>query len=293
MRIGAVFPHHDFDNSPDAIARFALGIEELGFDHLLAYDHVLGAEHADRVPPLNGPYDESHGFREVLVLFGYLAAITSRLELTVGVLVAPQRQTALIAKQAAEVQLLSRGRLRLGLGTGWNHVEYQSLGSDFDRRGEVLDDQVNVLRQLWSKPVIDLATKHHHIPRAGITPLPEPAIPVWFGGYSPPAYRRSASQGEGHIFGHLDERAIDGARALTELRREAGDDRPFGLDAVIDVHDDPERRATDGLRHWGDIGGTHLTLRTMGSVASPHAVPTDVDRHLELLDRALSALRRG
>ena len=291
MRIGAVFPHHDFDNSPDAIARFALGIEELGFDHLLAYDHVLGAEHADRVPPLNGPYDESHGFREVLVLFGYLAAITSRLELTVGVLVAPQRQTALIAKQAAEVQLLSRGRLRLGIGTGWNHVEYRSLGSDFDRRGRVLDDQVDVLRQLWTTPVVDLSTEYHRIPRAGIKPLPEPAIPLWFGGYSPPAYRRSASKGDGHIFGHLDERAIDGAQALTQLRREGGDHRPFGLDAVVDVHENPTEAARDALSRWTAAGGTHLTLRTMGSLASTGTPPFDVDGHLKLLGQAVSAIR--
>ena len=293
MKFGAVFPHHDFGNEPGEISRFTRGVEDLGFDHLVAYDHVLGAPHEHREPPLIGPYDESHGFHEVLVLFGYLAAITRRVELTVGVLVAPQRQTALIAKQAAEVQILSSGRLRLGLGTGWNHVEYTALGATFDRRGEILDEQATVLRQLWNQPLVDIDTPNHRIPRAGLKPLPEQPIPIWFGGYSTPAYRRSARDGDGHIFGHLDQRAIEGASQLLALvdQRTIRSDQ-FGLEAIVDVRDRPEQ-AESAAQRWAAAGGTHLTLRTMTSGARDTAAPMGAEEHLELLGRALTAARGG
>jgi len=203
VRFGAVFPHADFGNDRGAIRDFAQGVEALGFDHLVTYDHVLSAQHATRTPPLTGPYDETHEFHEPFVLFGYLGAVTDTIDLVVGVLVAPQRQTALIAKQAAEVQALSGGRLRLGLGTGWNWVEYESLGADFDRRGAVLDEQAALLRRLWQEPLVAFDGDFHRIDRASIRPLPDVPIPLWFGGYSPRALRRSAQHGDGHLFGHL------------------------------------------------------------------------------------------
>ena len=174
MRIGAVFPTTVIGSDVDDIRAFAAGAERVGFDHLITYDHVLGAPHDGRERPLNGPYDDSHEFHEPFVLFGFLAAATSTLGLTVGVLIAPQRQTALVAKQAAQVQLLSTGRLRLGLGTGWNWVEYESLGADFARRGAMLDEQVDLLRRLWNEPLVEFDGEFHHLDRAGLAPLPEP-----------------------------------------------------------------------------------------------------------------------
>jgi probable F420-dependent oxidoreductase len=173
MKIGAVFPHLEIGSDPVVLRDWAQTAEELGYSHLLAYDHVLGAEHADREPKLVGPpYTEESDFHEPLVLFGYFAACTSRVELVTGVIILPQRQTALVAKQAAEVDILSGGRLRLGVGTGWNWVEYDSLGETYATRGPRQEEQVEVLRKLWAEPVIDYTGEWHRVERAGIKPLP-------------------------------------------------------------------------------------------------------------------------
>ena len=286
MRFGAVFPHADFGNDRGAIRDFAQGVEALGFDHLITYDHVLSAQHATRTPPLTGPYDETHEFHEPFVLFGYLGAVTDTIDLVVGVLVAPQRQTALIAKQAAEVQALSGGRLRLGLGTGWNWVEYESLGADFDRRGAVLDEQAALLRRLWQEPLVAFDGDFHRIDRASIRPLPDVPIPLWFGGYSPRALRRSAQHGDGHLFGHLRDREL---AAAGELRARTADG--FGIDAITttDIDSDPaDIRETAAA--WEAAGGTHLSVRTF--VLSPgHSSPRSVDEHLHLFERWRVALR--
>ena len=244
MRLGAVLPHHGFGNDRAAIKDLALGIEALGFDHLVAYDHVLGAEPGGRRRHLPGRYGPRHEFHEPFVLFGFLGGVTESVELVVGVLVAPQRQTALVAKQAAEVQALSGGRLRLGLGTGWNFAEYDSLGADFERRGAMLDEQVHVLRELWGRPLVSFDGRFHQLDRVGIRPLPERRIPVWFGGYTGAALRRSAAHGDGHLFGHLRPSELDAARTLHELVAAAGrSPAEFGMEAIVDVSSDPGRRA--------------------------------------------------
>ena len=155
MKFGCVFPTVEIGNDPVAIRDFAQTAEGLGYSHIVAYDHVLGAAHADRDPKLWGPYDETHPFHEPMVLLAYLAGITSTIELMTGVIIAPQRQTALLAKQAAELALLSDNRFRLGVGTGWNHVEYESLGMPFAPRGKMLDEQIVAMRELWSGEVVD------------------------------------------------------------------------------------------------------------------------------------------
>lgn len=283
MKFGVVFPTNDVGNDRGAIREFAIGVEELGFDHLVTYDHVLGAVHADRDPPLRGPYDEHDEFHEPFVLFGHLGAVTIRIELVVGVLVAPQRQIALVAKQAAEVQALSGGRLRLGLGTGWNHVEYRALGADFERRGAVLDEQAELLRRLWSEPLVSFEGEFHHIDRAGIAPLPDTPIPIWFGGYSPAAYRRSAALGDGHLFGHLRAAAIDGARRLIALRAEHGR-AGFGLEAITDTVAEPDHWA-EAAATWRSAGGTHLTVRTMRTAGVPDTGIRSVAEHLAMIER--------
>lgn len=285
LRIGAVFPTHDLGNDRVAIRDLVQGVEALGFDHIVAYDHVLGAVHSGRDRPLVGPYDEHHEFHEPFVLFGHVGALTERIELVVGVLVAPQRQTALVAKQAAEVQALSGGRLRLGVGTGWNWVEYESLGAEFEERGNVLEEQVELLHRLWSEPVVSFAGRFHTVDRAGIAPLPDVAIPVWFGGYATSALRRSARLGDGHLFGHLRPSTIEGAATLRSLVIGAGRSvDTFGLEAITDIDGDPDRWLADAAA-WCDAGGTHLTVRTIPSAGRPDPGLRTVDDHLGAFER--------
>lgn len=291
MRFGAVFPTTVIGRDAGAIRAFAQGVESLGFDHLVAYDHVLGAPHDGRDRPLAGPYDEHDEFHEPFVLFSHLAAVTTRLEFAVGVLIAPQRQTALIAKQAAEVQLLSEGRLRIGLGTGWNWVEYEALGADFEHRGAMLDEQAEVLRRLWSEPLVDVDGRFHRIDNAGIAPLPDPPIPLWVGGYSPPALRRSVRHGDGHLFGHLRPATIEAAAMITSMLDRAGRSAAsFGLEAITDVATEPDRWPA-AVAEWRDAGGTHISIRTMPTVGVLDSGCRSVDDHLRAFESWRDVLR--
>jgi probable F420-dependent oxidoreductase len=267
MKIGAIFPTTEIGSDPQRIRDWSQAAESLGFQHVIAYDHVLGAVHADRVPMLAGPYTERDAFHEPLTLFAWLAAVTSRLELATGVLILPQRQTALVAKQAAEVDLLSGGRLRLGVGTGWNHVEYESLGVPFSGRGRRLDDQVALLRALWAEDVVDVSDAHHRIDRAGILPRPCREIPIWFGGFSAPAFARAARVGDGFQFGAAGpaiHRQWETVQArLAEVGREG---EPFGAEATIDFSAGPDAWAAEA-EAWQAAGGTHFSLRAMDTAA--------------------------
>src|SRR5579864_3397066 len=197
MRIGVVFPQTEIGNDPIAIRDYAQAVEDLGYQHVLAYDHVLGAGLAHR-PNWQGPYTSETPFHEVFVLFGYLAAVTHKVELVTGILIVPQRQTALVAKQAAQVDILSQGRLRLGVGIGWNEVEYEALGEDFHTRGARSGEQITVLRLLWTQPVVDFKGRWHHIPEAGINPLPvQRPIPIWLGGEADAVLERVGTMGDG------------------------------------------------------------------------------------------------
>ena len=172
MKIGAVFPHLEIGSDPLVIRDWAQAAEEIGYSHLLVYDHVIGAEHEGREPKLWGPYTEESSFHELFVLFGFFAACTKRIGLASGVLILPQRQTVLVAKQAAEVDILSGGRLRLGVGTGWNYVEYDSLNENFTNRGRRQIEQVELLRKLWQEPLVSYEGEYHKVERAGLKPLP-------------------------------------------------------------------------------------------------------------------------
>src|SRR5579859_7042033 len=178
MKIGVVFPQTEIGADAGAVRAYAQRVEELGYGHVLAYDHVLGADPAVHVG-WSGPYDVRTTFHEPLVLFGYLAALTS-LELVTGIIILPQRQTALVAKQAAEVDLLTGGRFRLGIGLGWNAVEYEALGEDFTNRGKRSEEQVEVIRKLWTERSVTFEGKYHRVTGAGLAPLPnQRPIPVW------------------------------------------------------------------------------------------------------------------
>ena len=195
MKIGLVYPQTEFGSDPAAIRDYAQLAEELGFSHILAYDHVLGAN-PDRPGGLAGPYTFRHPFIEPVALFSYMAAFTERIQFTTGIVILPQRQTALFAKQAATLDVLSKGRLRVGVGLGWNEVEYIALNEDFHTRGQRIEEQVAVLRQLWTQPLVNFSGRWHTIPDAGLNPLPlQQPIPLWFGGTAPAALRRARPPG--------------------------------------------------------------------------------------------------
>src|SRR4249919_165740 len=237
MQIGVVYPQNELRGDPTAVSRFATAAEDLGFDHLLAYDHVLGAVHADRTRPLPGPYNEHDPFHDPFVMFAYLAGLTERLQFATGILVLPQRQTALVARQAADVDLLSGGRLRLGVGVGWNDVEYEALGQDFRTRGARQEEQIELLRRLFTEPVVDFAGRFDRVDRAALVPKPARPIPIWLGGSGEKAFDRAARLADGFIFfgGGIDD-TVDAWHQLKERVKSAArsvDD--FGGDYVI-VH---------------------------------------------------------
>ena len=192
MQIGVVYPQTELRGDPTAVRRIGRAVEDLGFDHLLAYDHVLGAVRADRDRQLTGSDAEHDPFHDPFVMFAYLAGITERIEFATGVIVIPQRQTALVARQAADLELLSGGRLRLGVGVGWNHVEYEALGQDFRTRGARREEQIDVLRRLFTEPVVDFSGGFHRLDRVSLAPKPLRPIPIWLGGSSEVAFDRSA-----------------------------------------------------------------------------------------------------
>jgi probable F420-dependent oxidoreductase len=265
MRIGIVLPQQRIGEDLGVLRDFAQTAEGLGFTHIVAYDHVLGAEHARRDPPLVGPYTEDDAFHEVLTLFAWWAALTERIELVAGVLVLPQRQTALVAKQAVQLDLLSHGRFRLGVGVGWNYVEYESLGMDFHTRGRRAEEQVELLRRLWTEPVVDVTGRFHRIDRAGLRPLPSRPIPVWFGGYDDVALRRCARLGDGFIWGRRSSAATAGIDRVRALAAELGrDPAAFGFEAILG--DDPDRW-NDDVERWSGAGGTHVAVEPSGDGA--------------------------
>jgi probable F420-dependent oxidoreductase len=274
MDFGAVFPTTQIGSDPAVIRDFAQTAEGLGYRRLSVYDHVLGAVHADRDPPLTGPYTQDDPFHEPLVLLGFLAACTTAIELEVAVLVLPQRQTVLVAKQTAEVDVLSGGRLLLAVGTGWNYVEYEGLGMPFADRGRRLDEQVELLRRLWREPVVDYRGTYHRVDRAGLRPLPaRGTIPVWFGGGAETSLRRAARTGEGFVFGSAGPRTHVRAARLHEILAEEGRDvRAFPMEAMIDYSLGP-RFWADEVPDWQERGGTMLSVRTMSTGAGHHGVP--------------------
>ncbi|WP_350279251.1 LLM class F420-dependent oxidoreductase [Kribbella sp. HUAS MG21] len=265
MKIGAVFPQLEIGSDPRVVRDWATTVEAAGYTHVLAYDHVLGADPANR-PGWSGYTDKSL-FHEVFVLFGYLAAITTKLELVTGVLVLPQRQTALVAKQAAEVDVLSGGRLRLGVGIGWNHVEYEALGVPFKQRGALLEEQVDVLRKLWADPVISYDGTYHRIDQAGLNPLPQRQIPIWFGGSADAVLRRTGRIGDGWMpQSPPDEKARKQLETIREAAAETGrDPNSIGIEARLTLGAVPEQDWRAFVDGWRELGATHLCVNTMNS----------------------------
>lgn len=267
MRIGAVFPQTEFGSDPAAIRDYAQMAEGLGFTHVLAYDHVLGAN-PNRPGGWQGAYTCDDPFHEVFVLFGFMAAVTSTLELATGILILPQRQTALVAKQAAALDVLSGGRVRLGVGLGWNAVEYTALNEDFHTRGRRIEEQVALLRELWAQPLVTFEGRWHSIPDAGLNPLPvQRPIPIWFGGSADPALRRMARLGDGWMT--RSGRYADIQPLIDRLDgylAEVGRSRPdFGLEPRVPYGDGNPDDWVRQVEEWRSVEATHLTFNTMGS----------------------------
>jgi len=285
MKIGATFPQTESGTDVVAIRDYVQAVEDMGFDYLLAYDHVLGAN-PNRPGGWKGPYTFQTLFHEPLVLFGWIAGFTKRLEMVTGILILPQRQTALVAKQAAEVQLLSEGRLRLGVGIGWNEVEYQSLGQNFHTRGKRMDEQVQLLRELWTNPLVTFNGRFDTIPDAGLNPRPANPIPIWFGGSTAAAGNRMVLHGDGWLPNYMptDTLAIE-VNKLRGYLTEAGRDLArFGIDVRLDANRHPESTWGSEYARLVEMGVSHVSLNTM------NAGNTTIDQHIAMLRRFKAAV---
>ncbi len=267
MKIGVIFPQTEIGADPVAVRDYVCAAEEAGYNHLIVYDHVMGANPASR-PGWKPPYDHKSLFHEPFVLFGYLAAVTTKIELVTGIVILPQRQTVLVAKQAAEVDVLSNGRLRLGVGIGWNPVEYETLGENFHNRGRRSEEQVALLRLLWSAELVNFEGKWHKVSDAGINPRPvRRTIPIWFGGNAEPVMKRVGQLGDGW-FPLLPPN--DKCRAMIQKIRqyssEAGRDQTaIGIEGRIMYGNGVADQWVEEANTWRDLGATHISLSTMKS----------------------------
>ncbi|MCW2520471.1 MAG: putative F420-dependent oxidoreductase, Rv2161c family [Mycobacterium sp.] len=285
MRIGVVFPQTELGGDVGAVRAYGERVEELGFKHILAYDHVVGAD-PDVHVGWNGPYDVRTTFHEPLVMFGFLAAITRSLELVTGVIILPQRQTALVAKQAAEVDLLSGGRLRLGIGIGWNAVEYEALGEDFGTRGKRSAEQIALLRRLWTERTVTFDGTFDRVTGAGLAPLPvQRPIPIWIGAASTPGYRRAGRLADGWFPMMEPGPRLDAA--LADIERGAADagrdPASIGMEARVSFDGDYDAVAGQ-ITAWSTAGASHLSVNTMGAGLG------DVDAHLDVLAKIAESL---
>ena len=284
MKIGVVFPQTEIGQDPAVIRDYAQAVESMGYTHILAFDSVVGAN-PNRPGGWDSQYTYQHAFHEPFVLFGFCAGVTRRIELVTGIVILPQRQTVLVAKQAAAVDVLSGGRLRLGIGVGWNTVEFEALGENFKNRGKRVEEQLEVMRLLWTKELVTYDGQWHRVPDAGIRPLPvQQPIPIWMGGDSEVVIRRAARLADGWITlpsfrpGPAGQQTVDRIHGLV---REAGrDPAAFGIEARMALAKVPAEERTKEIAAWRAMRGiTHLCVNTMGlGLASP-------EEHVRTLER--------
>jgi probable F420-dependent oxidoreductase len=286
MKLGVVFPQTEIGSDPGAIRAYAQAAEALGYHHLIAFDQVVGLNPASR-PDWQGVYTYRDLFHEPLVLFGYLAAVTEHLELVTGVLVLPQRQTALVAKQAAEVDVLSRGRLRLGIGVGLKADEYEALDATYHDRGTRSEEQIELLRALWGQELITYTGQWHTVSDGGLNPLPiQRPIPIWFGGHADAVVQRLARLGDGWIPLFAPDDA--GRAEIEKMRRyarEAGRDPvSIGVESWITIASKTPDSWREEAQAWKALGATHLSVNTMrAGLGSPEA-------HIEAIGRFMEAI---
>ena len=290
MQVGVIFPQTEIGADPVAVRDYVQAADELGYAHLAIYDHVLGVDrrHYDG---WSGYYASEDMFHEPFVVFGYMAAITQRLELVTSVLILGQRQTALVAKQAAEVDVLTAGRLRLGIGVGWNHVEYEALGEDFHDRGRRCEEQIMLMRALWTQDVVNFHGRWHNVTHAGLNPLPvQRPIPIWLGGRAETVLRRAARTADGWfpMFGPTEE----GRKTIERFRsyaREAGrDPSSIGIEGRVSVAEGGADHWAEQANAWKDMGATHISLNTMrAGLASPDEHIKAIRQFKGIIDSAL------
>ena len=291
IKLGAVFPQTEIGTNPADVRKYAIAAEDIGFDYVLAYDHVLGAGKETR-PNWDGPYSYEDAFFEPLMLFAHLAACTSKIELATGIIILPQRQTVLVAKQAATLDVLSGGRLRLGIGTGWNYVEYEGLGENFYNRGIRSEEQIEVMRALWCEETLNFNGKWHTINDAGIKPLPvQRSIPVWIGGNHEKVFRRIGEVADGWIstnFGSPDE---DGRRIVDRIHgyalKAGRDPETIGLETWVSARDVELGKAASKVHAWQEFGATHIGVVTMG------AGYETVSEHIDLIAKFMAEAEMG
>jgi probable F420-dependent oxidoreductase len=302
VQIGVVFPQTEIGADPVVIRAYASAAEELGYAHILAYDHVLGAD-PQHYQGWAGPYDIDTTFHEPFVLFGYLAAITS-MELVTGIIILPQRQTALVAKQAAEVDILTEGRLRLGVGLGWNAVEYEALGKDFTDRGRRMSEQVALLRRLWTQRSVTFEGRYETVTAAGLAPMPvQRPIPIWFGGTQPAALRRVGRLADGWFPGVGPGPRFDESLAIVRDAAVAAgrDPASIGIDGGAGMSHGLDK-AVARVEAWRTLGASHVSVSTMGlNQSGPDPSGPDpsgptwggavgVDRHIAALAELAQAI---
>ena len=281
MRLGAIFPQTEIGADPSAVKDFAQAAEDLGYDHILVFDHVLGADQTKR-DSWDRPYNIDDMFHEPFVLFGYLAGITEKIEFTTGVLILGQRQTGLVAKQAAEVDVLTGGRLRLGIGIGWNDVEYEALGQSFSNRGRRSEEQIDLLRMLWTEESVNFEGRYHKVSDAGINPLPiQRPIPIWLGGGEDRVIQRIGKMADGWFpqfqpnsagqekIGIMREAAVNAGR----------DPKASGIEGRVSLATDAQSDWEKIGASWDEIGATHFSINTMkAGLKGP-------DQHIEAIKR--------
>jgi len=287
MKLGVVFPQTEIGSNPAHIRHYIQTVDALGLDYILAYDHVLGAN-PDRPGGWNGPYTHETPFHEVFTLFAYMAALSDRLSFITGILILPQRQTALVAKQAAQIDILTGGRFRLGVGVGWNQVEMEGLGEEFSTRGQRSAEQVEVLQKLWTQELVTYRGKYHQLDDVGLNPMPvQRPIPVWFGGGADVVMRRMARLGAGWLPNFMP---LDRAEPLvTDLKRyleeEGRDPASFGMDVRVSAaRQKPDEWVRD-VRQWRAWGATHVAIDTM------RAGYNTVEQHLTAIEHFAARLR--
>lgn len=281
MRIGVVYPQVEVESDPVAIRDYTQAVEELGFSHILTYSHDLGAN-PNRPGGWQGPYTYRDPFMEPLVLFSFMAGFTHTIEFTTGILIAPQRQTVLLAKQAATLDILCQGRLRLGIGLGWNQVEYQSLNENFHNRGKRVEEQVELLKLLWTQPLVEFQGRWHSIPDAGILPLPvQRPIPIWFGGHHENVLKRVAALGDGWMPNYATpEKAAVALENLNQYIDQAGRDQSeIGIEVRLSSSSLGENGWGDWLTNWKSAGATHASFNSMGNGY------TKLSQHIEAAER--------
>ena len=285
MEIGVVFPQTELGGDRGAVRAYGQAVADLGFAHLAAYDHVLGADtavHGD----IGGPYTIDDPFREPLTMFAYLAGFTD-LAFATSILIGPQRQTALLAKQAAEVDIVSGGKFRLGLGVGWNKVEYDALGMPFEKRGQIFEEQIAVLRALWTERSVTFEGRFHRIEAAGIAPLPvQQPIPIWIGAFEQAALQRVGRLADGWFpmarpRGGLEEALEQVHAGAAEVGRDLSN---FQFEGRLEYAGRDLERMANHARRWGEAGATHLSVNTM------HSGLTGADAHIAALTEVAAAL---